>query len=97
VQSTTARPYQPAPQTVPVEATAVVRGSGSYWVQAGSFSDPAAARRIAERLGARATVDASGGAYRVMVGPWIDANAAETARQAVVARGYADALLISGG
>ncbi|GLK50121.1 lipoprotein [Brevundimonas intermedia] len=96
-QSTTARPYQPAPQTAPVEATAVVSGSGSYWVQAGSFSDQGAARRIAGRLGARATVDASGGGYRVLVGPWIDANAAETARQAVVARGYADALLISGG
>lgn len=108
-QSTTARPYQTAPQTAPqaapqtapqaapVEATAVVSGSGSYWVQAGSFSDQGAARRIAERLGMRATVDVSGGGYRVLVGPWIDANAAETARQAVVARGYADALLISGG
>ena len=34
--------------------------------------------------------------YRVLVGPWTDPDAAEHARQAVVARGYADALLISG-
>ena len=34
--------------------------------------------------------------FRVVVGPWDDANAAESARQAVVARGYVDALLISG-
>ena len=33
--------------------------------------------------------------FRVLVGPWGDANAAEHARQAVIARGYADALLIS--
>ncbi len=33
--------------------------------------------------------------FRVLVGPWPDANAAEHARQAVIARGYADALLIS--
>ena len=47
-------------------------------------------------LGARATVSASNGGYRVLVGPWLDAGSAEDARQAVVARGYADALLISG-
>ncbi|WP_293827100.1 septal ring lytic transglycosylase RlpA family protein [uncultured Brevundimonas sp.] len=70
---------------------------GSYWVQAGAFRDPGAAQRIAERLGARAKVDQTGGGYRVLVGPWIDQAAAESARQAVVARGYAEALLISGG
>jgi len=35
--------------------------------------------------------------FRVIVGPWSDANAAENSRQAVIARGYPDALLISGG
>lgn len=90
--------YTPAPQ--PVQAPAAIGPApigGSYWVQAGAFRDQAAARRIADRLGARAKVDAGGGGYRVLVGPWIDQTAAENARQAVMARGYADALLISGG
>ncbi len=98
---TTPRPYyapQPAYAPTPQVATApVVPIGGSYWVQAGAFRDPGAARRIADRLGARAKVDEAGGGYRVLVGPWIDQAAAESARQAVMARGYADALLISGG
>ena len=83
---------------VPAAAPNVIDNS-TIWVQAGAFADRRAADRIARRLGDRATVDAAqiGGRdlYRVLVGPWGDANAAETARQAVVARGYADALLIS--
>lgn len=74
-------------------------GSGAYWIQAGAFSDRRAARRVADRLGERATVEVAehgdSALYRVLVGPWSDPNAAEHARQAVVARGYADALLIS--
>lgn len=70
-----------------------------YWVQAGAFSDRGSARRVAERLGERASVNEVGRGdsvlYRVVVGPWPDPNAAETARQAVVARGFSDALLIS--
>lgn len=73
----------------------------AYWVQAGAFSDRRAARRIADRLGDRASVQdiRSDGQplFRVIVGPWPDANAAEQARQAVIARGFGDALLISGG
>ncbi len=71
-----------------------------YWVQAGSYADPLAARLSADGLGDRAAVrpaDVGGRRlYRVVVGPWPDANAAERGRQDVVARGYADALLISG-
>jgi rare lipoprotein A len=71
----------------------------AYWIQAGAFSDRRTARSVADRLGAGATVDAtSGGAealFRVVMGPWPDANAAEHVRQAVIAQGYADALLIS--
>ena len=72
-------------------------GGGEYWVQAGSYSDRRAARRVANELGGRATVDAgrNDGLFRVLVGPWPDPNAAERSRQAVIARGYADALLIS--
>ncbi len=71
-----------------------------YWVQAGSYADPLAARLSADGLGDRAAVrpaDVGGRRlYRVVVGPWPDANAAERGRQDFVARGYADALLISG-
>jgi len=71
-----------------------------FWVQAGSFSDPTAAHLAAESLGDRASVSAAhvdGRRYfRVLVGPWDDANAAERARQGIVARGVRDALLISG-
>ncbi len=91
--------YTPPQAYAPLQAapTPVAPIGGSYWVQAGAFRDPGAAQRIAERLGARAKVDDTGGGYRVLVGPWIDQEAAESARQAVMARGYADALLISGG
>ena len=69
-------------------------------MQAGSFSERDNARRAAERLGGDARVDdvRSGGRrlYRVLVGPWSDANAAERRRMAVVAEGFSDAMLISG-
>jgi len=70
---------------------------GDYWIQAGAFSDRRAARRVADELGDRASVDGGrgDGLFRVLVGPWPDPNAAERSRQAVIARGYADALLIS--
>ncbi len=68
----------------------------SFWVQAGTFADREQAARTANSLSG--WVRAGGGEtrYRVVVGPWEDANAAERARQALAARGYADALLISG-
>ncbi len=89
-------PY--SPPTTPIPA---VSEAATYWVQAGAFSDRRAAKRIADRLGERASVQdiRSDGRslFRVIVGPWPDANAAEQARQAVIARGFGDALLISGG
>ncbi len=88
--------YAAAESPAPPSAPSIDR----YWVQAGAFADRRAALQMADRLGQRATIDVAdrGQAtlYRVLVGPWPDPNAAETARQAVVARGYADALLISG-
>jgi len=81
----------------PRGATPAPAMSGAYWIQAGAFSDGRAARRVADQLGEHATVDGarSDGLFRVLVGPWPDPNAAERSRQAVIARGYADALLIS--
>lgn len=77
-----------------------VEAARDYWIQVGAFADPLAARLSAERLGERAVVrpaDVDGQRlYRVMVGPWADANSAERGRQDVVSRGFADALLISG-
>ncbi len=67
----------------------------AFWIQAGAFADRDAALRTAERLGEQATVADGDRLFRVLVGPWPDPNAAEQARQAVIARGYADALLIS--
>ena len=79
------------------EAAQPASAGDGYWIQAGAFSDRQAARRIADQLGERATVDSARGdrLFRVLVGPWPDPNAAERARQAVIARGFTDALLIS--
>ncbi len=87
----------PRADTVPPR---VVDQGSAYWIQAGAFTDRRVAAHTARRLGDRATVSEGGGGqplFRVLVGPWNDADAAERARQAVIARGYADALLISGG
>lgn len=95
---------QTAPAAPPVRAEAtpapVAAFSGTtYWVQAGAYANRRTAQRIAGRLGDSATIDevrtSRGRLYRVLVGPWNDANAAERARQAVLARGVDDALLIS--
>lgn len=73
---------------------------GGIWVQAGAFSDRDRAETVAARLGRQARVQRieSGGRslFRVVVGPWDDANVAERARQTVVTQGFPDALLISG-
>ena len=88
-----------APPAAVLPATVVGR-EGPYWVQAGAYSDRMAAQLAAESLGDRAQVDraeANGqDLFRVMIGPWEDANSAERARQGAVARGVRDALLISG-
>ena len=87
--------------TVPQPQVQPQTEGGVFWVQAGAFSQRRAAERIADRLGDRARVQEIGGGearlFRVIVGPWGDPNSAEDARQAVIARGYPDALLISGG
>jgi len=98
LQQASTTPVRPAPR--PVEQASLPEPS-RFWVQAGAFADPLAARLSAESLGGGASVapaDVDGRRlYRVMVGPWSDANAAEQARLSVVARGVRDALLISGG
>ncbi|AYG95891.1 septal ring lytic transglycosylase RlpA family protein [Brevundimonas naejangsanensis] len=107
-QAEAATPVQPQPPMRQAEAgprpyyeaTTAAAATNSYWVQAGAFSDRRGADRVARRLGDRAVVqniDRDGRPlFRVVVGPWPDAGAAERARQAVVARGFDDALLIGG-
>ncbi|WP_292173685.1 septal ring lytic transglycosylase RlpA family protein [Brevundimonas sp.] len=79
-----------------VRAPTVPSPVAGQWVQAGAWADARAARRAAETLGGSARVEQdAGGAWRVLVGPWPDASAAERSRRAVISRGYPDALLIS--
>ncbi|MFA4950953.1 septal ring lytic transglycosylase RlpA family protein [Brevundimonas sp.] len=79
-----------------VRAPTVPSQMAGQWVQAGAWADARAARRAAETLGGSARVEQdAGGAWRVLVGPWPDASAAERSRRAVISRGYPDALLIS--
>lgn len=80
-----------------------VRGAedrGPFWVQVGAFGEEDAAHDVARSLPGRAEIRSTrseGRAlWRVILGPWDDANAAERARQAAVQRGHLDALLISG-
>lgn len=94
-------PRVSAPVSAPVQmavapAAYVMAEVSTYWVQAGTFPDQGEARRIADSLSGWVRADLNGGRFNVVVGPWDSANAAEAARQSVVARGYAGALLISG-
>lgn len=74
--------------------------SGPFWVQVGAYGEEGVAHDVARSLPGRAEVRALRGegrtVWRVVLGPWDDANAAERARQRAVQRGHADALLISG-
>lgn len=70
-----------------------------YRVQVISFDDRAFADGIARRLGGDTVVESyvrnGRTLYRVVTGSYADTAAAEHARQAVIARGFGDALLIA--
>lgn len=94
-------PRVSAPVSAPVQMAVapvapIMAEVSIYWVQAGTFPDQGEARRIADSLSGWVRADLNGGRFNVVVGPWDSVNAAEAARQSVVARGYAGALLISG-
>ena len=84
-----------AASSPPVVASAP--SAETYWIQVAAYPQQDQARSVAGRFGRTAQVQAATNAtmFRVLVGPWNDANAAEQARQAAVADGFADALLIS--
>ena len=66
--------------------------SGRYAVQVGTFSSQSRAQALAGNLDA--SVRREGGLYRVVLGPFDDARSAQRARDAVVGRGYGDALIL---
>lgn len=70
-----------------------------FWVQAAAFASREAAALTASNIGSASVQTADVGGrqmFRVVLGPWNNANSAEQARQGVVARGFRDAMLISG-
>lgn len=77
-----------ADPVLPLPASA----SGRYIVQIASFADESRARLLAARIGAQ--VAPSGSLWRVRQGPY-DAETAQRARDAIAARGYADAHLLA--
>lgn len=80
----------------PVVAPAIVADQ-RYWIEVVAFRDQPQAQAAAGRIGRSARVQAAidNSMFRVLMGPWNDANAAERARQAVMADGFGGALLIS--
>ncbi len=86
-----------APTPPPVVAP--LAPARTFWLQVAAFNDSASARAVAGRVGSSAQVQAATNqqSFRVIQGPWTDANAAESARQGAVAQGFADARLIPGG
>ena len=91
LQVAAAAPPPPPPVAAPVET------GQRYWIEVAAHRDPSRARSVAERIGRSARVQAASdqSMFRVLMGPWNDAEAAERARRSVMADGFADALLIS--
>ena len=80
-------------RAVPVSTAQVPASrSGRYAVQVGSFSSQPRAQALADSIGASVRRDR--GLYRVVLGPFDDARSAQRARDAVVGRGYGDALIL---
>lgn len=84
-----ARGADPAPVATSAPATAAPAG---LLVQVASFSNADRARALAATF--HGSVGASGGVYRVYLGPFTSRAEAEAARAAAVQRGYGDARLV---
>ena len=87
---------QATPPPMPVVAPPVIEDQ-RYWIEVVAYRDQPQAQAAAGRIGRSARVQAAtdNSMFRVLMGPWPDANAAERERQAVVADGFGGALLIS--
>ncbi|MBU1347438.1 MAG: septal ring lytic transglycosylase RlpA family protein [Alphaproteobacteria bacterium] len=90
------RAEAPPPVIAPPAPVVVAQ---AFWIQVAAYGDPDEARAAAGRAGATARVQQATNQrmFRVLLGPWPDANAAEQARQGAVARGFREAQLIPGG
>ena len=80
-----------APATMPV-ATPQKRATSGYYVQVAALSSASRATILARDLGGR--VAASGGLYRVQLGPFANAAEATRARDGAARRGYGDARIL---
>lgn len=82
-------------------ATAPAAVSGAYFIQVGAFANPANAERARSSLGdvGLVTVDVRAGAsatlHRVRLGGWATREEAELARDRIVERGFAGAVVAS--
>ena len=92
------QPIYPPAQPAPSYPAAPAAPAG-YRIQVSVFEQPAFANAVVRQLGGGATVESfernGRTLYRVVVGPWPDQAAAERSRQAIIARGFGDALLIA--
>ena len=86
-----ARPPVRAAASVPVAAPSQ-RAVGGWYVQVAALSSSARATALARDLGGR--VAASGGLYRVQLGPFAHSADAVRARDGVARRGYGDARIL---
>lgn len=88
---------QVAEAVPPVPVAPPVDAGQRYWIEVAAYRDQPRAQTVAERIGRSARVQAATdqSMFRVLMGPWNDADAAERARRTVMADGFADALLIS--
>jgi len=96
----------PAPKTKPVAVAAAISTEkpaapapaaikGNWYVQLGAFSSKPRADAMATRAGAR--VDAVGSLFRVRFGPYASEAAANESLRSIKAKGYPEALILSGG
>ncbi|WP_404369483.1 SPOR domain-containing protein [Sphingomonas sp. MMS24-J45] len=83
----TTRASAPAPAAAPAQ-----RLTGGYYVQVAALSSSARATALARDLGGR--VAASGGLYRVQLGPFTTSAEATRARDGAARRGYGDARIL---
>ena len=93
-------PEAPQP-VVEVAPTLPAASSGAYFIQVGAFANPANAERARATLGdvGLVTVDVRAGAtaslHRVRLGGWATREEAELARDRIVERGFAGAIVSS--
>lgn len=85
-----AQPAKTPPAPTPVPAPPK---TGGYVVQVGAFSSQTRANALAQKLGAR--VEASGGIWRVRLGPYATPQAAQAGIRTAAAKGFENARIMA--